>query len=228
MGRVWRAMRNYFRITALVTQIEQITKQFTQQIVQATAAHGANNSPDYNHQPDNDSLRAAHRTYKTLDSCAKSLVVILNPNEVEQSLMSLDELRTSSESPRKVPPPVYNRSLSESQNFPSSNGHADSKRHHSLPADEPAELEPVDLLHLNIRASLISIQSKLTSCRPATLDDYEPSRRKLLSAVVALKRVAALTYAVEAVKLERDQLELFYSMRLRRSIIFSQALTCKC
>lgn len=144
--------------------------------------------------------------------------------------MSLVLLRRSAQSdpsPKGKAAPKYERT----QSYPGedvhrqSNGKSELQRRVSAPVDQSEEFEPVDLLHLNIRASLISICSKLNSTRRATRVDLDASHRKLRTAVEALQRTASLAYAIEAVKLEREHLESFYSMRLRRDMIFSQALS---
>lgn len=93
---------------------------------------------------------------------------------------------------------------------------------------EEPEFEPVDLNHLNIKACLISINSKITSKNPSrqlTKNDLEPTFKKLKSALQSLERTASLCYAVEALHSARNQIESFFAHRLRRYIIFSEALT---
>lgn len=215
VGRVWRAMREFFRVSGLTALIDANLKLLMRQV---------------------DDLSVDERTlikvYKQIEAWAKSLVTILNPNEVDQSLMSLDLLRRCSESdpsPKSKAAPKYERTQSYPGEHDSSrrqsNGKAEVQRRLSAPADHSEEFEPVDLLHLNIRASLISISSKLNSTRRATRADLEASRRKLMTAVESLQRTSSLAYAIESVKLEREHLESFYSMRLRRDMIFSQALS---
>ncbi|KAI1291100.1 Inositol polyphosphate-4-phosphatase type I A [Halotydeus destructor] len=220
VGRVWRAMRDYFKIADLALQIECGTKNFAQQVMDLNCSK-SNNS--FVHE------KACQRAYSQLESWAEEIVNILNPSEVEQSLLSVDLLR---EEPNvlKESPLKFERSLSENASTNQNsklNQDIDLNRRHSMPTEESSEIEPVDLLHLNIRASLISISSKLNSTRQATTPDYEPSHRKLKAAINALLRVSSLTYAVEAVKLANDRqaLERFNTMRLRRSMVFSQALT---
>lgn len=107
--------------------------------------------------------------------------------------------------------------------------------------DEANEFEPVELTQLNIRASMISMQSKLnqlsrlpdaasasfvTDRLCARLqEDLQPCVRKLATSVQNLQRTGAVCYALQALKLSRDQLEQFYSLRLRRDALFSQSLS---
>lgn len=181
LARTWRAMRGYFRISDLVTRLDVQMRSFS-----ALLSGGDE--------------RQAARVVADMDRLAERLVEVLDPQEVEQALLSLESLRMQDENAKSA----------------------------KVSSEQHSELEPVDLLHLNIRASLISIASKLNSTRQATISDCEPSKRKLQAAMNALQRTAALVYAIEAVKLEREQLEQFYTMRLRRAMVFSQALTCKC
>jgi hypothetical protein len=118
--------------------------------------------------------------------------------------------------------------------------------------DEANEFEPVELTQLNIRASVISMQSKLNQLSRLSdngsaaegqtnpknsgeltskqlcsrlQEDLKPCVRKLSGSVQSLQRTSAVCYALQALQLSRDQLEQFYALRLRRDALFSQALS---
>lgn len=144
--RVWRAMRNYFRVSSLSANLIAKLGHLSAVLVKIDQCRTV--------QDERESVRIAN----DLDHIASQLVAILNPNDVELSLLSLDALRTELDD--------------------SLNGHG--KRNE----DKDMDIEPVDLLHLNIRASLISVASKLNSSRTASCADFEPAKRKLIAGKV--------------------------------------------
>ena len=109
--------------------------------------------------------------------------------------------------------------------------------------DDHLEFEPVELVHLNIKASLISLQSKLNQFVNLNLECYKdqkynysnlyekivnemkPSTKKLFSSIDSLMKISAISYAIESLKLSKDQSEYFYLIRSRRSMVFSQVLS---
>lgn len=111
--------------------------------------------------------------------------------------------------------------------------------------EDHLEFEPVELIHLNIKASLISMQSKLNQLTSLDLNSYKdqkfnynfssiyekivnemkPSTKKLKSSIESLIKTSSLCYAIESLKLTKEQSEYFYLIRSRRNMIFSQVLT---
>ncbi|XP_064481343.1 inositol polyphosphate-4-phosphatase type I A-like [Ornithodoros turicata] len=121
-------------------------------------------------------------------------------------------------------------------------------------ADDPKflclseEFEPLDLTHLNIRASIMCMGSKVqhlatgssaslspeedpgTPCTPLGelspwAAELMPSIRKLRQAAGCLQRVARLTYALHSLKEPPQAAALSYAVRYRRDVCFSHALT---
>lgn len=109
--------------------------------------------------------------------------------------------------------------------------------------DDHLEFEPVELIHLNIRASLISMQSKLNQLVNFNLESFKqqkfnysglyekivnemkPSTKKLFNSIESLVKTAQICYAIESLKLSKEQSEYFYLVRSRRNMVFSQVLT---
>lgn len=114
------------------------------------------------------------------------------------------------------------------------------------------ELEPLDLTHLNIRASIMCMVSRvqhlagaeesksavpaeallepLTPCStPGELSPWAaelmPSVRKLRQSMACLHKVARITYALLSLKEPPHTASLSYSVRHRRDVCFSHALT---
>lgn len=127
------------------------------------------------------------------------------------------------------------------------------KSESSYSADDPRfsavseEFEPLDLTHLNIRASIMCMSSKVqhlanggsasqmpeedpgTPCTPGDLSPWAaelmPSIRKLRQAAGCLQRVARLTYALLSLKEPPRTASLSYGVWYRRDVCFSHALT---
>ena len=109
--------------------------------------------------------------------------------------------------------------------------------------DENLEFEPVELIHLNIKAGLISMQSKLNQLISFNLDSYKnqkfnysglfekivnemkPSTKKLFNSIESLVKTSSICYALESLKLTKEQSEYFYLIRSRRNMCFSQVVT---
>ncbi|KAL1432628.1 hypothetical protein MTO96_012850 [Rhipicephalus appendiculatus] len=113
------------------------------------------------------------------------------------------------------------------------------------------EFEPLDLTHLNIRASIMCMVGRvqhlahadddqhvdeselldpLTPCStPGDMSPWQaelaPSVRKLRQSMACLQKVARFTYALLSLKEPPPSASLSYSVRQRRDICFSQALT---
>ncbi|RWS06693.1 hypothetical protein B4U79_02585 [Dinothrombium tinctorium] len=206
VAKVWKAMKKFFRISSICLQIESNLKKLVTYL--------------------EDELADEHlitSTYGIIDCKAKSLLTILDPKEVDECVLSLESFRntslnSSSNSMRRTDSDPL-------QNDSNEMNHCKIKRHSSLPIEEHLEIEPVDLLHLNIKASLISMSGKINKRSSQMKEDFEPSRKKLSAAIEALQRMASICYAIESIKLQREHLELFYSYRLRRNMVFTQALT---
>lgn len=109
--------------------------------------------------------------------------------------------------------------------------------------DDHLEFEPVELIHLNIRASLISMQSKLnqlvnfnlesfkqqkfnySSLYEKIVNEMKPSTKKLFNSIESLVKTAQICYAIESLKLSKEQSEHFYLIRSRRNMAAAQVLT---
>lgn len=113
------------------------------------------------------------------------------------------------------------------------------------------EFEPLDLTHLNIRASIMCMVGRvqhlahadddqhvdeaelldpLTPCStPGDMSPWQaelaPSVRKLRQSMACLQKVARFTYALLSLKEPPPSASLSYSVRQRRDICFSHALT---
>ncbi|XP_035214308.1 type II inositol 3,4-bisphosphate 4-phosphatase-like [Stegodyphus dumicola] len=103
------------------------------------------------------------------------------------------------------------------------------------------EIEPLDLTHLNIKASIMCMASKVQSfiCGNKTESDATesltknlnwtaelmPSIKKLRQAIQCLLKTAKLTYSITSLKESTKCLPLTQKVRHRRDIVFSQALT---
>ncbi|RWS23982.1 hypothetical protein B4U80_00612 [Leptotrombidium deliense] len=202
--KVWRAMRNYFKISAINHQIEVNIKRLFSSL-------------------DNVDENVINNLYDAIDLNSKLLLSVLDPKEVDETILSLEAFRNNG----SISAPLNSIRRTDSVPLEENTNDEPSKlrRYNSLPSEEQMEIEPVDLLHLNIKASMISIASKINKKSSNKHSDLEPSRKKLMSAIEALQRMSSICYAIESMKLQRDQLEFFYSTRLRRDMVFTQALT---
>lgn len=242
--KVWKAMKNFLLISSTVQLIDVSMRKLMFYIEDGSLAQ--------------DKLKTL---YEMIDSNAHKLINVLDPRDVEETLMSLEVLKnhlpntgttntsnhhtfnsgsinyttggkittadcSTSEIRTTNEPTINNRKNSQSATVAAA----------ALATEEQQELEPVDLIYLNIKASLISISGKINNCNVPMVNstgggskcsrsDIEPSKRKLISANAALLRISSICYAIEAIKLERENLELFYNLRLKRGMIFSQILT---
>ncbi|GFY71964.1 inositol polyphosphate-4-phosphatase type I A [Trichonephila inaurata madagascariensis] len=105
------------------------------------------------------------------------------------------------------------------------------------------EIEPLDLTHLNIKASIMCMASKVQSFISGNKEDSSeesvvsrekftnwtdelmPSIKKLRQAIQCLMKTAKLTYSIVSLKESTKCLPLSQKVRHRRDIVFSQALT---
>ncbi|XP_015929967.1 inositol polyphosphate-4-phosphatase type I A [Parasteatoda tepidariorum] len=97
------------------------------------------------------------------------------------------------------------------------------------------EMEPLELTHLNIKASILCMSSKVQSLFSGSKsDDGEegswsneimPSVRKLRQAIQCLLKTAQLTYSIISLKESTKCMPMSQKVRHRRDIVFSQALT---
>ncbi|KAH8026175.1 hypothetical protein HPB51_016778 [Rhipicephalus microplus] len=113
------------------------------------------------------------------------------------------------------------------------------------------EFEPLDLTHLNIRASIMCMVGRVQHLAhedddqhvdeselldpltpvstPGDMSPWQaelaPSVRKLRQSMACLQKVARFTYALLSLKEPPPSASLSYSVRQRRDICFSQALT---
>jgi hypothetical protein len=219
LHKTWNAMKNYFSITSLRDRIDFHLKALIDSV---------------NNQTFDINLVFEH--FNKVDDLCKEIVCILSSKQVDESLAFCESVRRSETlNSSSVSSSVsYNNigssferalSLEETRNSKVFDN-KELKRHKSLPTEEQQEFEPIDLTHLNIKASLISINSKLSNKNNAlNRNDLDPSRRKLKNAIDSLCRTSSACYASAAIKLDREQIELFYTLRLRRDMIFTQALT---
>jgi hypothetical protein len=213
LHKAWNAMKNYFSITSLRDRIDFHLKALIDSL-------------------NNETFDLVFDHFNKVDDLCKEIVCILSSKQVDESLAFCESVRGSE---------TLNSSSINYNNIGSSFERTSSleetrntkvfvskelKRHKSLPTEEQQEFEPIDLTHLNIKASLISINSKLSNKNNAlNSNDLDPSRRKLKNAIDSLCRTSSVCYASAAIKLDREQIELFYTLRLRRDMIFTQALT---
>lgn len=103
------------------------------------------------------------------------------------------------------------------------------------PVGSPEEFEPLDLTHLNIKASIMCMSSKIQNLttlqqqQPNTQNcwvaELVPSVRKLRQAMQGLCRSAKLTYGLLAIKELPQHSTISREIRHRRDAVFSQALT---
>lgn len=104
------------------------------------------------------------------------------------------------------------------------------------------EIEPLDLTHLNIKASIMCMASKVQSfianekievsaeTQEKSLylnwtSELMPSIKKLRQAIQCLLKTAKLTYSIISLKESTKCLPLSQKVRHRRDVVFSQALT---
>lgn len=217
--KVWKAMKNFLHISSLVQLIEVSMRKLMFYIEDGSLAQ--------------EKLKTL---YEMIDSNAHKLINILNPREVEETLMALEVLKnhSSNSGHSNTMSGSINQSFGgkittadcSTNDIRASNEPVFRKNSQSV-SEEQQELEPVDLIYLNIKASLISISGKINNTQSikCSRSEVEPSKRKLISANAALLRISSICYAIEAIKLERENLELFYNLRLKRGMIFSQILT---
>ncbi|PRD29682.1 UNVERIFIED_CONTAM: hypothetical protein NCL1_28622 [Trichonephila clavipes] len=104
------------------------------------------------------------------------------------------------------------------------------------------EIEPLDLTHLNIKASIMCMASKVQSFISGNKEDSSeesvvsgekftnwtdelmPSIKKLRQAIQCLMKTAKLTYSIVSLKESTKCLPLSQKVRHRRDIVFSQAV----
>jgi len=215
LNKTWDAMKNFFRISTLRDRIDYYLKALIDSVDRETI-----------------DIHLVFEHFNKVDDLCKEIVTILTSKQVDESLAFCESVRgnetinNSSINYSNIGS-SFERTLSLEETRKSNlYNNQELKRHKSLPNDEQQEFEPIDLTHLNIRASLISLNSKLNN-RNNTLsrDDLDPSRRKLKNAIDSLYRTSSVCYASAAIKLDREQIELYYKLRLRRHMIFTQALT---
>jgi len=213
LRQTWNAMKNYFSITSLRDRIDFHLKALIDSL-------------------NNETFDLVFDHFNKVDDLCKEIVCILSSKQVDESLAFCESVRgsetlnSSSISYNNIAS-SFERTLSleETRNTKDFDS-KELKRHKSLPTEEQQEFEPIDLTHLNIKASLISINSKLSNKNNAlNRNDLDPSRRKLKNAINSLCRTSSVCYASAAIKLDREQIELFYTLRLRRDMIFTQGLT---
>ncbi|XP_054709004.1 inositol polyphosphate-4-phosphatase type I A-like [Uloborus diversus] len=104
------------------------------------------------------------------------------------------------------------------------------------------EIEPLDLTHLNIKASIMCMASKVQSfiaehktetsetsdSKDKIIDwtaELMPSIKKLRQAIQCLLKTAKITYSIMSLKEATKCLPLSQKVRHRRDVVFSQALT---
>lgn len=218
---VWKAMINFLKITFLKKQIEYNLKKILQ----------------YYDEVISDKVFDEISMFNKIDSLCKEMQTILRHDFINKSI---DEALTLCDATNHNSSLIngnlvnsFERSTSLYDYRDSKNGNANMKmeikRTNSFPydyEDQIQEIEPIDLIELNIQASLMSLYSKLINkCCVLTKNELEPSQRKLIHAINSLHRTASICYACQAIKLDRDQMESFYLIRLRRDMLFSQILT---
>ncbi|KAG8198212.1 hypothetical protein JTE90_015309 [Oedothorax gibbosus] len=137
--------------------------------------------------------------------------------------------------------------LSIDKDVPSTDSNSEFKKYfpeisnESLNSSINEEMEPLDLIHLNIKASIMCMASKVQSLisenklSTAELKNGEslsgwteelmPSIKKLRQAIQCLLKTAKLTYSIISLKESTKCLPLSQKVRHRRDIVFSQALT---
>lgn len=211
LSKTWNAMNNYFRISALRDQIEERLER----LIDCAESRK--------------SIEQSLSHFEEVDELCKEIISILSSKTVEESLFFCESLRGSNSNiaGNGWSTATVERTVSlEETRKPNPICDKGFRRYGSLGNEDQQELEPIDLIHLNIKASLISINSKIIN-KNSSLSriDLDASKRKLKNAIDSLYRTSSLCYASYALKLDRQQIELFYRLRLRRAMILSQALT---
>lgn len=185
VARVWKKMKDYFKLLTLSQLIEVNMTKLTSSL---------------------DSQENVESFFKNIESLIERVSLILDSREVDEVMKSLDTMRN-----------VKNNKTKKSKESlcPEPN----------VEEVESTEYKSVELLHHNLQACLICISSKLNYLSQIEQRDLEPISLKLKQCIDSLKSLASICYAVEIIKLEKNQLEAFYNFKLRRSMLFSQALT---
>ena len=205
LSKTWNSMKNFFTISSLRDRINSNLESLIDCV--------ENNS---------NGIHLTLEYFNKVDELCKQIIGILSNKTVDESLLFCESVRGTDSDNNSFTRTV---SLEETRKSGQSVD-KDMRRHRSLPNDEQQEFEPIDLIHLNIKASVISINSKLINKNIiVSRNDFDASKRKLKNAIDSLYRTSSVCYASFALKLDKQQIETFYRLRLRRDMIFTQALT---
>ena len=203
LNKTWNAMKNFFRISSLRDRINSNLEALIDCVEQKNGIH----------------LMLEY--FNKVDELCKEIIAILSSKTVDESLSFCESVRGNDSVNNS-----FERTASLEETRKTGTSERDMRRHKSLPNEEHQEFEPIDLIHLNIKASLISINSKLINKNIiVSRNDFDASKRKLKNAIDSLYRTSSVCYACSALKLDRQQIEIFYRLRLRRDMIMTQALT---
>ncbi|XP_054169230.1 type II inositol 3,4-bisphosphate 4-phosphatase-like [Oppia nitens] len=208
--KTWKSMVNFFRISSLRDIIYNHLKCMIDCIDCQTI-----------------DKKLVFNNFSKVEEFCKEIVTILSSQIVEESIAFCEKVRNQLEVTNSGINTAFDRSSSLQESRRQSNHNIrDFRRYHSLTSDDHQELEPIDLIHLNIKASVISINSKLIANKSSLLrSDLNASEIKLKSAIESLLKTSSICYASCALSLDRQQIERFYCLRLRRDMIFTQVLT---
>lgn len=86
------------------------------------------------------------------------------------------------------------------------------------------QLEPIDLIYLNIKACLVAINYKLSQ-KTLSSQDIESCNRKLKLAINSLRKVILVCYMTVFAKLNKEQIEMLYRLRFRQLSLLTQTLS---
>ncbi|CAG2166554.1 unnamed protein product [Oppiella nova] len=238
LSKTWNSMKNFFKISSLRDRIYSDLKAMINciddQMVDIQPLLENFNKVDELCKEIASILNSKQlslENFNKVDELCKEIASILNSKQVEESLSFCESVRGNESINSLVDTNFMSSSFERTVSLEETRKTThfdvkDLKRHRSLPSDEQQELEPIDLIHLNIKASLISINSKLSNNKlNLSRNDLNASEKKLKNAIDSLFKTSSICYASCALKLDRELIEHFYRLRLRRDMIFTEALT---
>lgn len=90
--------------------------------------------------------------------------------------------------------------------------------------DDEFQLEPIELVYLNIKACLVAINHRISQQQIAKAD-FDSCNRKLRAAVESLRKIVFACYLSLFSQLSKDQADSLYRLRFRHLSLCTQALT---
>lgn len=90
--------------------------------------------------------------------------------------------------------------------------------------DDEFQLEPIELVYLNIKACVVAINFKLSQ-NPISKEDLDSCNRKLKGAIDSLRKISFACYLGSISQLTKEQIDSLYKLRFRHLSISSQTLT---